>query len=146
MTVCVHNRQRLLGDINVGAGPCAGPVMELTPIGEMVQRIWNEIPQYYPGVDIDEFTVMPNHIHGIIVLTGRPQGAAPTGLTLSDVVQRFKSLTTRRYWQYQTPSSPKKLWQRNYFERIIRTDHELYQIRQYIQFNPEMWEDDENNV
>jgi len=165
VTVCVHNRQRLLGKVDVGAGPCAGPVMELTPLGEMVRKIWNEIPQYYPGVDIDEFTVMPNHIHGIIIISGRGGrgNPAPTGdhanecgvgarsprppfvhPTLGQIVAYFKYQSTKRINSVRNASGT-RFWQRNYFDRVIRNDRELFQIRQYIQYNPEMWDDDEYN-
>ena len=116
--------------------------MVLDDAGQMVQTICNEIPQYYGGIDIDAFQIMPNHIHGVIVIVGadhrvcpcqnnptkgiadnigQSQEIAPTdGLSLGDVVQRFKSLTTNQYikgvkqngWQ---PFN-KKLWQRNYGE------------------------------
>lgn len=97
MTVCAQNRKCIFGEIYVGAGPCAGPDVKLNDIGKMIQTIWQEIPDYYPGVKIDEFIIMPNHIHGIIILTGQPRGVAPTSLSLFDIVHRFKSMTTARY-------------------------------------------------
>ena len=118
MTVCVQKHVHLLGEINLGK-------MCLSDIGKMVQTVWQELPVFYPGVQIDEFAVMPNHFHGIILLTnepvgavpraspnggqiqenGQPQGVAPTNiikdkpkrLSLPDVVHRFKSLTTAKY-------------------------------------------------
>ncbi|MEA3362485.1 MAG: transposase [Thermodesulfobacteriota bacterium] len=81
---------------------------------------------------------------------GHPQGGAPTEeLSLPDVVHRFRSLTTARYrygvnndgWQ----PFPGKLWQRNYYERVIRNENELYQIRKYIHDNPMQWETDDEN-
>jgi putative transposase len=79
VTICIEGRMPLLGEITDGQ-------MVLHPAEEMVQRVWNEIPAHYPGVDVDAFVVMPNHIHGIIVLTpnggqarehGRVQGPLP---------------------------------------------------------------------
>ncbi|MCI5131710.1 MAG: transposase [Candidatus Electrothrix sp. EH2] len=141
----------------------------------MVQKIWDEIPDHYPGVDIDAFTVMPNHIHGIVVLInpvvgadpcvrpdcrvrpyippsrqnhqGQARGPAPTkSLSLPNVVQRYKSLTTDEYirgvkqngWQ----PFPGKLWQRNYWEHIIRNETELHRIREYTRNNPACWQED----
>jgi len=147
VTICTQNRQQLFCNIDVGAGPCAGPKLSLNAIGMMVQSIWDDLPRYYPGVEIDEFIIMPDHFHGIIILTehiGRPQGAAPT--SLFDVVHRFKSLTTARYRQnvvrHRWPPFPGRLWQRNYFERVIRNEYELDRIRQYIRNNPIIWPDD----
>ena len=103
--------------------------MKLNAAGEMVLEVWNDLPKHYAGVQIDAFVVMPDHIHGIVILqpvdlenptdvgagprarpgqadanarAGQTQGSAPTvsdTLSLPDVVQRFKSLTTHRYLQ-----------------------------------------------
>jgi len=114
----------------------------------MVQETWQKLPNYYSGINIDEYIVMPNHFHGIIVLNGRPQGGAPT-LSLSDIIHRFKSLTTSRY-HYGVKNDhwsrfPGRLWQRSYHDHIIRNEKSLSQIRQYIQSNPGKWDLDRNN-
>ncbi len=172
VTICTQNRACLFGEIVNGK-------MILNDAGWMVNIVWDEMQNNYPGVETDEFIIMPNHIHGIIVLvgagpracpdtgpracpdtgpracpdngqpqiTGQPQGVAPT-LSLPDVVHRFKTMTTKRYtdgvkkngWQ----PFPGKLWQRNYYERIIRDENELNNIRQYIRDNPMNWQNDKN--
>ncbi len=158
VTLCTQNRECLFGDIVNGD-------MRLNDAGRMVQAVWDEIPAHYPGIDIDAFIVMPNHIHGIIVIVGaapcgRPdsacspngqargndgqaRGPAPTELSLSDVVHRFKTMTTKRYVDgvKQNGWSPfaGKLWQRNYWEHIIRNEPELNRIREYIHNNPAQW-------
>jgi putative transposase len=146
ITICTQNGEGLFGDINVGAGPCACPEMVLNHAGNMVQTVWDEIPSHYPGTEIDEFVVMPNHIHGIIVI-----GAGNTGtLSLGDIVHRFKTMTTKRYadgvkqlgWQ----PFDGKLWQRNYWEHIIRNEMELNRTREYIHGNPIQWESDHLNL
>jgi putative transposase len=122
ITICTQNREDLFGNIIVGAGPCACPEMVLNQAGAMIQTVWNEIPFHYTGTEIDEFIVMPNHIHGIFVIgadpgttgvpkrnngqaqgpgnNGQAQGPAPTGntgmLSLGDIVHRFKTMTTKR--------------------------------------------------
>ena len=96
---------------------------------------------------------MPNHFHGIIALksgTGQPRGVAPTfGLSLPQIVHRFKSLTTTRYRngiiQYGWKPFPGRLWQRNYHERVIRHENELNEIRKYIEENPLTWDLDPEN-
>ena len=162
VTACTQNRECFFGEIVDG-------VMRLADVGEMIQKIWQELPEYYAGVGVDVFTIMPNHIHGIIVLThvgagapvgagpcacpavptGRPQGVAPTVMSLSDVVHRFKSLTTALYRQGVTENGwvpfCNRLWQRNYYEHIIRNEDELNRIRQYIEDNPLKWEMDMEN-
>jgi REP element-mobilizing transposase RayT len=160
VTVCTQHRECLFGEIVKGK-------IALNEAGKMVKTVWDELPRHYPGADVDGFVVMPNHIHGIIVLItvgagpcacpsdrhacqndGRPRGAAPT-MSLMDVVHRFKSLTTARYRHYVVEKNwqpfPGRLWQRNYYEHIVRDENELNYIRQYILDNPMRWEMDREN-
>lgn len=146
ITICAYERQPLLGEIRNG-------IVGLTEVGCTVQRVWNELPVRYAGIEVDEFIVMPNHIHRIIVLVGagshacpkpqQPEGQAHDGQargpapTVSMVVQRFKSFTTHLHGQ--------TLWQRNYFEHIVRNDRDLDRIREYIQTNPMRWTLDREN-
>jgi len=159
VTICTQNRAPLFGDIIDG-------LMVLNEAGRMVQTVWNDMSAYYPDVLLDEFVIMPNHVHGIVIVgaapcgrpddkkemreskQGHPQGVAPTKtmmrtLSLPDIVHRFKSMTTKRYIQgvneHNWPCFPGRLWQRNYWERIIRNDQELNMIREYIRNNPGQW-------
>ena len=175
VTVCTQERECLFGDVIDGR-------TQLSDAGHMIQSVWDALPQRYPGVDIDAFVVMPNHVHGLIVLTGpipaapvaagpracpdptqphdfdgqprstdrQPPGVAPTKrMSLPDVVHRFKSLTTARYrhavyergWQ----PFPRRLWQRNYYEHVVRDDRSLQRIREYILNNPARWDMDVEN-
>ena len=159
VTICTQNRAYLFGQMVDGE-------MVLSDGGRMVQTVWDEIPVHYEGVAIDTFIVMPNHIHGIIVLVGAapcgrpPSGQAPSGqaqgpaptirISLPDVVQRFKTITTKRYVdgvkQQRWPPFPGRLWQRGYYEHIIRDEESLDRIRQYIDDNPAQWELDRENL
>jgi putative transposase len=193
VTICTQGRECLFGEI-------VDDEMQLSDVGRMVQTAWSELPDHYPGVETDAFVVMPNHIHGIIILTsdqpaqgpapmgpmgrtadGAGVGAAPRGcpdakpadlgpvrrtadgagvgatprgcldakLSLSDVVNRFKSWTTARYRhgvaQLGWPPFAGKLWQRNYYEHIVRNEEELGQMRQYVEGNPLKWALDREN-
>ena len=97
------------------------------------------------------FSIMPNHVHGIIVLCSGDVGAgfkpAPTETKqygLPEIVRALKTYSSRRINEIRnTPGTP--VWQRNYYEHIIRNDGELNRIREYIVNNPEQWEEDENN-
>lgn len=163
ITLCTQNREHLFGSILNG-------VMQLNPAGKMVETIWREIPAYYKRIFLDEFIIMPNHLHGIVILEdttgyederlinpsvikdssllrGQPQGAAPTKrLSLPDVVHRFKTMTTKRYAdgvkQSQWLPFQGKLWQRNYWEHVIRNHTALAELREYICNNPLRWEED----
>lgn len=163
VTVCVRNKECLLGEIIHGE-------LAMTTLGTVVQSIWDDLPHYYLNIDVDAFTIMPNHVHGIIILgeditrsagagpracpsehrqKGQPRGAAPTKMSLPDVVHRFKSLTTTRYRQavaeHISRPSPGRLWQRNYYEHVIRNENKLNRIRQYVVDNPLKWELDPEN-
>ncbi len=131
--------------------------------GRMVEMVWNEIPDHFPGVSIDVFQIMPNHIHGIVVIAMEGRGTeygrgtacrAPTALveqfgkpvsgSLPTIVRSFKSAVTRRINEIRNAHGA-KLWQRNYYEHIIRDENELNRIREYIVNNPMNWESDCEN-
>ncbi len=151
ITICTQHREQLFGKITDGK-------MNLNSAGQIIQRVWDELPIFYPNIDTDEFVVMPDHIHGIIIVgaapCGRPnvknltnlqegpQGAASTTISLSlpEVVHRFKSLSTKRFSdeakREQATGFTGRLWQRNYWERIVRDDTEWQALRKYIRENP----------
>jgi putative transposase len=142
VTICTQHRALLFGQVLQGS-------MVLSVAGKMVNRIWSEIPEYYPGIEIDEFQIMPDHFHGIIHITGPSQGISPTEqISTPQVVQRFKSLTTRLYIDgvrtQQWPTFDKRVWQRNYYEHIVRSEKSLERIRKYIRENPMKWQERQN--
>jgi REP element-mobilizing transposase RayT len=157
VTICVQDQLHLLGAIENGAMIC-------NDAGAMVRKAWQSIPQKFPTTALDEFVVMPNHIHLLLWLDanvvgaaprGRPQddgqarGPAPTEMrpvmkpALPDVMEWFKSLTTANYrhgvYDHNWTPYPGKLWQRSYFDHIVRTEEALAQIRIYIRENPARW-------
>jgi len=158
VTICTQGRECLFGEVADGE-------MRQNDAGRIIELVWNEMPVFYHGVDIDGFVVMPNHVHGILILVGatprgRPgagqaRGPAPTGhepaptLSVPDLVQRFKTLTTKRYadgvQQSGWPPFPGRLWQGNYYEHIIRDEDSLKRIREYIANNPLQWALDREN-
>jgi putative transposase len=156
VTICINQGLHTLGEIR-------NSQMYPSQPGEMVQTVWDELPLHYPGVAVDAFVLMPNHVHGIIVLqAGTPclpnntVGATTGGLpllpgdrshkpmSLGDVIHRFKSLTTAKYRhgviQLGWTPFPKRFWQRNYHENIIRDEQSWDTIRGYILNNPIGWE------
>jgi REP element-mobilizing transposase RayT len=155
----------------------------LTTMGQIVQGQWNRLVYRFPQVQLDEFVVMPNHVHGIIVITEADGETAETvGKGTTDIVGRgtartkddlqpnttrcaptteqfgkpvpgsiptimrsFKSAVTVRINRMRnTPGVP--VWQRNYYEHIIRDNKELNRIREYIRYNPDRWESDRENL
>lgn len=161
ITIVTKDRLCLFGDV-------VGGEMRLNERGPIVQTVWEELPDHYLSVQCDAFVVMPNHIHGIITLanngaTGKSDvGAgfkpargvavgphsARAGLkpapTLSEVVRAFKTFSARRINEMR--GSPGiAVWQRNYYEHVVRSDNELDRIREYIMNNPVQWELDLEN-
>jgi len=161
VTICTHNGECLF----------EGPVLR-----RVVETMWQRIPHHFPYVQLDEFVVMPNHVHGIIWIVGARHSekapSSPTSTIPSDesvqlreqtsrnasplrprrvmsgslgaIVGNFKSVTARRINRIRkTPGA--SVWQRNYYEHIVRDETELARIREYIRLNPVKWELDREN-
>jgi putative transposase len=154
ITICVRNRECLLGYVEDGA-------MVLNDTGKIVKTVWNEMPKFYAGVETDVFQIMPNHVHGIIVIHPviRPVGAiheSPlqkidanplTGrrqMTIPKIVGRFK-MNAAKQINLMRSATGVPVWQRNYYEHIIRGEDSLDRIRKYILDNPMQWETDDLN-
>jgi putative transposase len=184
ITLCTQRRQCLFGEVIDGE-------MRLNSVGEWVRSRWVNLPRHFPSVQLDEFVVMPNHVHGIIWLGdahGRgeafarpsldfanisdanasplqpigtqpigtqPIGTQPIGTqpvetrpigtqpgSIGAIVQNFKSVSTRKINQ-MNQSCGRTVWQRDYYEHIIRDDRALRHIQQYIQSNPLFWHQDQ---
>jgi REP element-mobilizing transposase RayT len=140
ITVCTARRECLFGQIRDGA-------MFSNAAGECVARAWNALPQRYQCVALDAFVVMPNHIHGVIRLGDSADASAPgpqVSRSLGDIVRAFKSLSAVAVNRV-IGRQGRPLWQRNYYERIIRDDEEWNRVREYIARNPTRWDDDAEN-
>ncbi len=187
-TVCTHDT-----DIRRG-GALLHPSVELSDVGQIVSEQWFELKNRYPRIELDQFIVMPNHIHGIIIInaeqaeqspapttectrctnTRAEQSPAPTtecnrgtdtraeqsptpttectrgtdtqveqspAPTIGAIICAYKSITTRlANKKHNAPG--RIIWQRNYYDHVIRDESDLLNIRQYIQDNPFKWEED----
>jgi len=155
VTVCTHHRECLFGETVDGE-------IVLSAFGKIAEDEWRRTSQMRGGLRLDESIVMPNHIHGIIVLTGNPipanrrgtmhraptprleQFGTPTSNSIPTIVRGIKSSVTQRINDLRgTPGRP--VWQRNYYEHVIRNEIDLEDIREYIQNNPLKWLEDENH-
>lgn len=160
VTVCAQGRKCAFGEIVDGG-------MSLNRVGEIAKECWERIPQKFPGVTLDEYTVMPNHFHGIVIIGShlrrgdacvaqnrndtkrarhasplQPCGPAPG--SIGAIIGSFKSAVTKRINEMRgTPVAA--LWQRNYYERIIRDEEELADMRKYIRENSLRWDIDGEN-
>jgi REP element-mobilizing transposase RayT len=132
VTICTHHRQSLLGQ-------CRDDKVRLTAAGAAVETCWLRIPVHF-AVELDMFVVMPNHVHGILVLV--KAGHAPP---LRTVVGSFKSAATRDVNRLRgTPGAA--VWQRSYHDHVIRDERDLERIRGYITANPIRWALDPENL
>ena len=145
VTICTNQRLCVLGDIRDG-------VMRCSTVGQVVEAAWQDLPHHTPGLILDAWVVMPNHLHGIVILPGKsmsetlsqtiPRGPKPG--SLGAVLGGFKSAVSRRV-SASDLSLVRPLWQRNYYDRIIRDNRELGATQKYIETNPARWDDDPNH-
>ncbi len=130
--------------------------MRLNEYGRVVQNEWSRTADLRPNIILDAFIVMPNHFHAIVVITGNGRGVlqyAPTNnkgslcspsQTIGAIVRGFKSATTRQINVLRcAPGVP--IWQRNYYERVIRDEAEMHLVREYIAVNPAGWLEDKES-
>ena len=148
ITLCTQNRECLFGEISDGQ-------MVLNEAGRVTDKCWYDIPVHFPHVELDEWVIMPNHVHGIwfimgitvgaknfspLPTTGRPRG---TSKTIGSIMRGFKIGVTK--WMRQN-NVIHNVWQRNYYEHIIRDETELSEMRKYIINNPINWQNDKNYI
>jgi REP element-mobilizing transposase RayT len=169
VTIVIRDPELSLGNIVDGE-------MRLNEFGAIVQSCWDDLPAHYPHVEMDAFVVMPNHVHGVVVINEpderrgavsapgddvviNPDGTTTANVggetpplpnaasyqpTLGQIVGYFKYQSTKRINELRGTQGT-TIWQRNYFEHIIRNEKDLAHIRQYIDDNPANWvRDDEN--
>ena len=133
VTICTQNRRCLLSEI-VGRG-LAPAEIHYTAYGQIAREQLLSLEQRYPPLKIDQFVIMPNHIHMILLLE-KTAGASPRP-TIMDIVCAYKSLTTRECKKVQ---SIDKLFQASFYERVIRGRKDYHEIAEYIMNNPKQWE------
>ncbi len=146
ITVCVENHQCLFGEVKDGQ-------VILNVYGQIVNDVWQGLPNYVPDIYLDEFVVMPNHFHGILFIEKLPESAKfynsldvddvkdRRKMLLPKVLGRFKMLTAKKINEVR--QSHRSFWQRNYYEEVIDSQAGYEQIREYIVNNPLKWELDD---
>lgn len=163
ITVCIQNRECLLGEIE-------NEKMILNEYGEIIELTWFDLTNHNTNILLDYFMIMPNHVHGIVMIMNNEKSVvgagskpalikinsvdigmdfkgaglepAPTGLT--EIVRQFKTFSAKRINKLRnTPANP--VWQRNFYDHIIRSEQGLTRIREYMINNPIKWDSDRNN-
>jgi putative transposase len=151
VTLCTHQRTNLFGEIT------SDGVMLLSEEGQIAQSCWDAIPQHFPGIELDAFVVMPNHVHGILVFDIPKSGhgsavslppkhheegfSKPIQGSLSTIIRSYKSIVTRTI--RQTQDTEMIVWQGRFYDHVIRNESSLNHIRQYILTNPARWHEDQ---
>jgi putative transposase len=136
ITICTKNRDCLFGE-NINGK------MVLNEYGEILEHCWNDLPNHYPNLKLDQFTIMPNHVHGIMIIKNVHDVPDKTH-GLFEFVRALKTFSARRINEHrQSPGIP--VWQSRFHDRIIRDEKELHHIREYIVNNPMNWENDAHN-
>ena len=160
ITICIHKQKMLL---------------KIKDVQMMIRSVWSSLPDRFLSLKLDEFVIMPNHIHAILcinivgadlvsarnkadlvsarnkadLVSARNKTTPISAPTISRIVQAFKSITTYKYIlgvkENNWPLFDKRLWQRNYYDHIIRSEKSLNYIREYIFNNPIRWEFDKEN-
>ena len=133
ITICTENRKCLLSRITVGATIGRPPKTALTSIGQCVEETLLSIPAHYPSVSVDRYVIMPNHVHLLLRMEngGRPM-VAPT---VSNIVNQFKGRTTKQIGT--------TIWQKGFYDHIIRDERDYLIRAKYIDDNPAKWAEDE---
>jgi REP element-mobilizing transposase RayT len=165
ITICSHLKKHIFGEITSGS-------MKLSPVGEIAHYQWHQLPQHFNNIELDTFIIMPNHIHGILIITKpqqpitrrdspdlsnedtpqvstltpfppsnykQPHGAVPG--SVGAIIQNYKSRTSRKI-NTLLRSKINPIWQRNFYEHIIRDETDYERIVEYIENNPISWSDD----
>jgi len=155
VTICIQNREMILGNIENG-------MMILINIGKIINHHWQRQPHIFKNIELDRYQIMPNHLHGIIHIAGvkhsekhiseklndsggnasplqPPHGTVPG--SLGAIMQNFQSVTARKINKIRkTPAA--RLWQRNYYDHIIRDENDYLTHWRYIEENPMKWHED----
>jgi putative transposase len=144
VTLCVHNRECRFGEIVERGSERA--YVQLNENGKIAKECWEELPKHYADCQLDNFEIMPNHVHGIIIVGNRHacslQMPSRQYQRLPVIVGAYKSAVSKLIRQAGCAAFQ---WQKSYFDRIIRNDDELNRIREYIKNNPINWEIDQEN-
>jgi len=142
VTICTHKRQCLFGEIS-------GAEIEMNTTGCIAQTCWEQIPTHFPKAELDAFVVMPNHVHGILLIIDDSkqtqyqyeQFSKPIARSLSTIMRSYKSAVTNQVNRlFMTENTP--VWQGRFHDHIVRDEKSLNTLREYVANNPARWEAD----
>ena len=149
VTICTKNHEHFFGEVE-------NVTMQLNEFGKIAKKCWLEIPEHFPDIILDEFIIMPNHVHGIIIIENNNTGnknfcslqeipwQTTLSKSLSSIIRGFKIGVTKCARRSNTGnknfcSLPERIWQKSFYDHIVRNEKSLFYIREYIQNNPVKW-------
>jgi REP element-mobilizing transposase RayT len=138
VTTCVYKKKCIFGEVVNGT-------MYLNPYGDIAEKLWVEQPKHYANLVLDEFVIMPNHMHAILQLVDAPTPVSdemPRRFSVSNIMNGYKSFSAKKI-NVLADCAGMPVWQSRFHDRVIRNETELNRIRQYIRNNPRQWEMDE---
>ena len=133
VTICTQNRKNLFWANTKSYNSCAYPV-PLTSYGKIAQQSICDIPKHYPMVSVDNFTIMPNHIHLLLRIHADHNGRPMAAPTISTVINQTKGIISKRIGF--------SVWQKGFHDHVVRTDADYQDIWSYIEANPQRWKED----
>ncbi|CAB9542448.1 hypothetical protein BROOK1789C_242 [Bathymodiolus brooksi thiotrophic gill symbiont] len=140
ITTCTHNMREYFGQVS-------NEIMTINNFGEIVEKCWLDLSSHYQNCILDEYVVMPNHFHGIVIIDNEREENGykpfPTSHGLSEIMRGFKTFSSKRINEEDV--LVKFRWQKSFYDRVIRDQKELDNIRSYIVDNPLKWHLDKNN-
>jgi REP element-mobilizing transposase RayT len=138
LTLCTHKGKNIFGELS-------NDEMMLNDLGKIVQYSWESLPKHFPHIETDLFVIMPNHIHGIVSIVNDQfahlQPKKGTSRTIGSIVRCLKILVTK--WARKN-SNMVDIWQRNYYEHVIRDERDYLRVAEYILYNPLRRDHDQN--
>jgi putative transposase len=148
ITICTKNRKEYFGEIRNG-------VMGLNEMGCIANKFWVDMLNHFNDIELNEYVIMPNHIHGVIIIRNSAERIHESSLQNADIKRRRNMLIPKIIGRFKMQSAKQinivnnknggAIWQENYYDHIIRNETELNRICEYIRNNPRKWEDDRNN-
>lgn len=138
ITICVQNKEHILSKITVGEG---SPLPKLTAYGQIADKYIRQINERYPTVLVEKYVVMPNHIHILAEIYNEPFGTGDPSPTINSVIAWMKYQTAKQINKVRkTPGV--RVWQRSFYDHIVRGQQDYDEIWKYIDENPLRWESD----
>ena len=147
VTICTKDRHRYFGEIDFNTETQDIASLLPTAVGKIATQYWTEIPLHFPFVELDEFVIMPDHVHGILLFNKpdkrvwTPNRPGPQSGNLASVIRGFKAGVKT----YAPKNEIDFLWQPRFYDRVVENESELTRIRKYIEDNPQHWSLEKGN-